>query len=172
MKFKKVASLFLSILMILSVTGPTSALTASAASYATQLENKGFPKSYIPYLVSLHSKYPNWTFEPFKTNINWSTAVAGERSYHSKQLIETSAKDSFKCKCSSCYKNGKYVIQESSNWVSASEEAVEYYMDPRNFLDVKHIFQFEDTSYNSSQTKSGVESIIANTCRIWKSCCG
>ncbi len=64
------------------------------------------------------------------------------------------------CDCHSCLKNGNYVIREASNWVSASKTAVEYYMDPRNFLDEKQIFQFESTSYDGTQTKEGVEAIL------------
>ena len=74
--------------------------------------------------------------------------------------IRATGDTSLFCKCSSCYKNGKYVIQEASDWVSASKSAVEYYMDPRNFLDEKHIFQFESTSYDGTQTKEGVEAIL------------
>lgn len=36
-------------------------------------------------------------------------------------------------------------------------------MDPRNFLDEKQIFQFESTSYDGTQTKEGVEVILAGT---------
>ena len=38
-----------------------------------------------------------------------------------------------------------------------------HYMDPRNFFDEKHIFQFESTAYNSKQTKAGVETILSPT---------
>lgn len=160
---------FLSILLsavVIATSLSAFALTAQAAtSYETQLKKAGFTDSYIADLAALHKKYPNWKFVPFVTGLNWSTAVAGERSSHSKQLIQKQSglSSSYYCNCSSCYKNGKYVIQEGSSWVSASKTAVEYYMDPRNFLDEKHIFQFESTSYDSSQTQSGVESIISST---------
>ncbi len=142
--------------------GNTQAL---AADYAATLKSKGFPDSYIPALVELHEKYPNWIFEPFDTGLTWSTAVSGERSTHSKQLIEKYSGNSsdMYCSCSSCYKNGSYVIQEASNWVSASQKAVEYYMDPRNFLNEEGIFQFESTEYNGTQSQSGVESILKGT---------
>ena len=50
-----------------------------------------------------------------------------------------------------------------ANCKVASAWAVQYYMDPRNFLDEKHVFQFESNKYSSSQTQSGVEAIIAST---------
>ena len=54
-------------------------------------------------------------------------------------------------------------MQENPNWVSASQSAVEYYMDPRNFLNEKYIFQFETNFYNSSHSQEGVEAILAGT---------
>lgn len=161
---KKISSTILALCMltcsVLALPG-----SAFAKSYADQLRDKGFPESYISKLVSLHEKYPKWEFEPLNTGLNFQSAVNAERSVHSKQLIEKSASlsSAYYCSCSSCRKNGNYVIQEGSNWVSASENAVKHYMDPRNFLDEKHIFQFESTSYNAAQSKSGVESILSGT---------
>ena len=138
---------------------------ASAKTYRQELLDKGFPESYVDALVSLHTKYPNWVFEPFKTDLDWQTAINGERSYHSKQVIQKLSKygDAYYCQCGKCKPNGTYKIQEGSSWVSASEQAVKYFMDPRNWLTEKYIFQFESTSYSSNQTKSGVESIISST---------
>lgn len=132
----------------------------SDEDYVNELVKKGFPRSYTDALLALHKKYPQWEFEPFITNLDWQTAVNGERTPHNKQLIQRSiASDSFKCSCSSC--NG--VIQEAGGWVSASEAAVKYYMDPRNFLNEEYIFQFENTGYDQSQSIDVVESIIRNT---------
>ena len=130
-----------------------------AGSYADELKAKGFPVSYIDGLTALHKKYPAWNFEPFITNLDWSSVISGERTPHKKQMIEKSVSSQYKCDCDSC--DG--VIQEGPNWVSASKEAVEYYMDPRNWFDEQHIFQFEKISYLSSQSVKGVEAIIKDT---------
>lgn len=129
------------------------------AEYVEYLINKGFPKSYTDSLLVLHKKYPTWQFEPFITGLTWSAAVSGERTPHNKQLIESVVQDSYKCACSSC----KGVVQEGPNWVSASQTAVEYYLDPRNFLNEQYIFQFESTEYNSSQTIGAIETILSDT---------
>lgn len=161
---------FISVLLSALIIANTIAIfafssTAYAATYAQSLKDKGFPDSYIPYLVSLHEKYPNWVFEPLNTGLDWQTAVNGERSSHGKQLIEKSSiyPSNYFCTCSNCYKNGSYVIREGSNWVAASETAVKYYMDPRNFLNEQYIFQFESTAYDGTQSKSGVEAILDGT---------
>ncbi len=162
-KSKKLLSFFLSIIMILYSLGPIG-MTASAQTYRNSLKKKGFPDSYISYLVDLHKKYPNWTFEPFKTGLNWQTAINGERSSHSKQQIRKSSSRStdYYCTCSKCYKNGRYTYH-SGSLVNASEGAVKYYMDPRNWMNEKYIFQFESTSYNKKQNTSGVEAILKGT---------
>lgn len=131
----------------------------TVTDYFQQCVNKGFPESYAEKLVDLHKKYPKWEFEPFITGLTWEDAVNGEHTPHKKQLIEKNVPAYFMCDCSSC--DG--VIQESTMWVSASEYAVEYYLDPRNFLTDSYIFQFEDTSYSKTQTTDGVEAIIKGT---------
>ena len=160
---KRVLSLLLSAVMLLSVLFSCGTVSY-AATYRQQLKNKGFTESYLDSLVELHQKYPNWEFEPFNTGLDWSAAVAGERSYHSKQIIEktSSYSDIYYCNCSSCKKNGSYVYHYGS-CVSASEWAVKYFMDPRNWLSEKYIFQFEGHNYDASQVKSGVEAILKPT---------
>ncbi len=131
----------------------------SDAWYINSLLEAGFPLSYAEPLLALHKKYPQWEFEPFKTGLKWSDAVSGENSPHKKQLIEKNVDEIWKCQCSSC----KGVIQEGSTWVSASREAVEYYLDPRNFLTDNYIFQFETTAYDEDQTIEAVEAILKPT---------
>lgn len=164
---KKILSVLLSLVLTVNVFAIASAniINVQAADYETTLRNKGFPESYIKPLAALHQKYPNWIFEPLQTNLDFQTAVNGERSSHKKQLIQqlSGTDNSMFCDCSLCKKNGKYVIQEASNWVSASEKAVKYYMDPRNFLNEKGIFQFESTAYDGTQTQKGVEAILDGT---------
>ncbi|MBQ9530937.1 MAG: fibronectin type III domain-containing protein [Eubacterium sp.] len=131
---KRIASLIMCLVMALSIFAVP--IDSYAKTYKQQLLDKGFPKSYVDDLVELHEKYPNWVFKPFRTDLDWQSAVDGERSPRSNQM------------------DGGY---------AASESTVKYYMDPRNWLDEKHIFQFESVKYNSSQTKSGIESIISTT---------
>ncbi len=127
--------------------------------YMLYLEQQGFPQSYTESLLVLHKKFPMWEFKPFVTGLQWSDAVTGEHNPHKKQLIENNVTSIWECQCSAC--KGK--IQEASNWVSASEQAIEYYLDPRNFLSEEYIFQFETTRYDSSHSIGAVEAILKNT---------
>jgi hypothetical protein len=127
--------------------------------FEDNLYKAGFPASYVEMLVELHNKYPEWEFKPFITGLTWEEAVNGEHTPHKKQLIEKSVDSYLKCDCEKC--DG--VIQEASSWVSASKAAVEYYLDPRNFLTEKYIFQFESTAYSDTHTVDGVEAILDGT---------
>lgn len=160
----KFLSVFLSVLLMFSVLSGVP-ISAAAQTYSQELLSKGFDSTYVEGLSKLHEKYPNWNFEPIFTGVTWDEAVAGERNPHSKQLIQkrSAVSSDYYCSCSSCYKNGNYVIREGSSWVSASKTAVEYYMDPRNWFDERHIFQFLSTSYDGSNTQSGVESVLSST---------
>ncbi len=129
------------------------------AEYTQILLDKGFPKSYVEDLLALYRKYPQWEFEPFITGLDWAEAVKGERTPHNKQLIEKSVIAAYKCDCSAC--DG--VIWESGTWVSASQTAVERYMDPRNWLTENHIFQFEYNVYDIGQNTEVIESILKDT---------
>lgn len=135
-----------------------------ASSYRQYLRELGFPESYIDSLAALHLKYPEWDFKVYKTNMDWQQAVNGERTPHSQQRIMKGEKvpNDFYCYCSACTdKYGDKILSDSS--YAASEKAVKYYMDPRNWLDEKHIFQFETTNGGAGQTKEGVEAILKGT---------
>ncbi len=143
-----------------------TAMEAEAADYASTLRKAGFTEDYIEPLTELHKKYPNWTFEALPIGVTLDTAVSKERKTHSQQLIQKTSSNTSKnyyCTCSSCMKDGKYVVQEGSSWYSASKSAVKYYMNPLNFLTEKYIFQFESTAYSSKQNASGVETILSGT---------
>ena len=55
-----------------------------------------FPKTYWPYLINLHNLYPNATFSPLNTNLDWdfslgkqSGCTLGSNNYYScKSLIQ------------------------------------------------------------------------------------
>ena len=62
------------------------------------------------------------------------------------------------------WKTDKFVVYDGSYWVTASRAAIEYYMDPRNFLEEDTVFQFELLRYQSQyQDMQGVENILKGT---------
>ena len=142
---------------------PEPALTE--AEYKKKLKESGFPESYISALAELHKKYPDWTFKPHKTGLKWNDVVKAE-SKVGLNLISNSKSYAWKSTESGAYdwKTDKFIPFDGSTWVAVSKEAVEYYMDPRNFLDERGIFQFESLEYQkTAHTQDGVEKILQNT---------
>ena len=82
--FKKIISLLLSAVIFTGAISIFGAMPASASDFETQLKEAGFPSIYISKLTELHNKYPNWKFEPLITGVDWSKAVAQERTPHSQ----------------------------------------------------------------------------------------
>ena len=117
-----------------------------------------FPDSYKPYINELKSKYPNWEFKALYTNLDWDYVIDNENVF-GKNLVPKSYSDNWKNT-----KKGEYNVEVDSGWVDSSRMAVEYAMDPRNFLNSVRVFQFEELSYNSNtNTISSIEKVLYGT---------
>lgn len=117
-----------------------------------------FSSSYKPYIDELEKKYPNWEFKALYTNLDWKYVIDNENVF-GKNLVPKSYSDSWKNT-----KKGEYNVEVDSGWVDSSRSAVEYAMDPRNFLNYVRVFQFEELSYNSrTNTVSSIEKILYGT---------
>lgn len=129
---------------------------SEASTKKVGIEN--FPDSYKPYLYELKKKYPNWQFTALYTGLDWNTVIANEYA-NNKNLVPLSYSDDWKC-----LDSGIYNVEIDKGWVNASKRAVEYTMDPRNFLNEVRIFQFEKLTYDSSiNNESGVDKILYGT---------
>ena len=136
----------------------------SVSAYATdstfEKSISAFPEEYKPYLRELHIKYPQWKFLPFETGLDWNTVINNELGI--RNLVSDSASsENLKSKESGHYnqETGKY-IHKDAGFVVANRLAVEYYMDPRNFLNEEGIFQFEELTFSSDVTIDDVESVL------------
>ncbi|MGN0447146.1 MAG: fibronectin type III domain-containing protein [Acutalibacteraceae bacterium] len=123
----------------------------------------GFPESYKPYLRELHNAYPNWEFVPFQTGLDWSRVIDNEHTDNA--LVYDSITDKIlKSHDPDDYdrKNDEYIYKDGG-FVAASRNAVEYFMDPRNFLDKGGIFQFELLSFSELYTVAAVENVLSGS---------
>lgn len=132
-----------------------------------ELDLSLFPSSYHASLTALHEKYPSWVFLPLETNLDFYTAVKNESNI-GDSLIYYTYNEGYRSFNSASYNYNEdkfyYDKIEGSSWYYASEKTVAYYMDPRNFLDERYIFMFEDLSYNPSfQNITTVQNILGNT---------
>ena len=117
-----------------------------------------FPDSYKPYLEELVKKHPNWTFVALYTNLDWEYVIENETEF-GKNLVPINYSDSWKNTTP-----GQYNVEVDSGWVDSSVQAVEYCMDPRNFLNEVRIFQFETLSYDSNTNNlNSIEKILYGT---------
>ena len=119
---------------------------------------ENFPKSYQPYLLELSKTHPNWRFIALYTNLDWNYVISEENVF-GKNLVPKNYSDSWKNT-----NPGEYNVEVDSGWVDSSKQAVEYCMDPRNFLNEVRIFQFETLSYDAhTNSLDGIEKILYGT---------
>ncbi len=165
---KKALSLLLLLVMLVSVFSPTLGVVAAAdeAQYKKSLRDAGFPESYLDDLYKLHQKFPDWKFVAMditgdsiknkkSTPYTWDYCVymEGEDQVR-RSLIQRSDPALRDWSDPNMYDTG---------WYKASYYALTYYMDPRNFLDEKQIFQFIDLSFNKDVTAAAVEAACDNS---------
>ncbi len=134
-----------------------------ATEFDAYLDAQGFPESYKPYLRELHLIYPNWIFKAQKTGFEFDYAVSKELD---KCLVWTGSVSSWKSTADHDYNwdTNKWTGYDGENWVRASKEIIQHYMDPRNFLGINSVFQFLEQNYDKNiQTVDGVKQIISGT---------
>ena len=133
----------------------------SDAEFDAYLNGQGFPESYKTKLKELHKKHPNWIFVGINTRDNWTTSLNNENVI-GRSLIQTSSQG-YLSTADGCYNwyTNTYTPKDGKSWYQAKKETIAYYMDPRNWLNEKNIFMFEDLNYYSAyQTESAVKKIL------------
>jgi beta-N-acetylglucosaminidase len=156
------------------VHSPLVTLADSTGDTAFYLSLAAFPTSYHAALWDTHIRHPLWNLEPLLTGLSWTAVLNAEAqpgarrnltpwySTKSSDFYSRVAPDYDAAGTSPTYIGGGYKVYDSPNWVAASQKMVAYYLDPRNFLDDRQLFQFEQLSYAPSlHTLSGVEDILA-----------
>ena len=121
------------------------------------IDSNRYP-GYKEKIEALTEAHPNWNFELLYTGLNFDAVTSGECAVHSRNLVPTSYGGEWVCTVcgTKLYDSG---------WYCASEKAVAYYMDPRNFLDETNVFQFQDlNSYMDGVcTLQGLQSKVNGT---------
>ncbi len=133
-----------------AVLNPEEETTEPTTACEAQMKEAGFPASYWDGLCSLKEAHPNWNFNAVQTGLDFATAVDRFTSC-GDSLLQTDNPDWIDTSCS--YTEGSFV--------SVNQQAVAYYLDPRNFLTERYIFQFEDNRYNPA-----LESYYADIARV------
>ena len=136
-------------ILLLSLGLPTSKVFAQSKKPFTESNLDAYP-GFREKIEALRQAHPNWNFTIFYTDLDWNTVIE-----HGRSLVPNTKTGEWLCPvCQDPWDTGK--------WYCASDIAVAYYMDPRNFLNEDKVFMFEDLSYNEAgQTIEGVKRIIA-----------
>lgn len=156
--------------------------TQAAASFEEVLEQ--FPESYREQLTVLHEAHPDWLFEPFYVEEDWNDVIIANQLVLKRNLVPTGnskmylsgvdADDkwyltptswkSTRIAGSYDWAKNQWVSFDSGTWAQASEEAISYIMDPRNWLTEENAFMFEKLSYDKEvQTEAVVKAMMKNT---------
>lgn len=133
-----------------------------------------FPADYQMLIYALKEKYPNWIFQPLYTGLDFTYAVEQEQSLVNRNLVHISQIMDWKSlKMLNEDENGEVYNYnwQTDTWyewepsiVAASDESVAYCMDPRNFINEKYIFMFEDLTFHGEyQTVETVEALLEGT---------
>ena len=145
------------VLIIVIITALSLQYMVDAVQYVQYIRSgiSAFPADYQAKLNEIAKVHPNWKFQAYYTGISWNTLIEKERdeSVHRNRIINTS-QSSWKHDCNF----------EENGYACASDEIVAYYLDPRNFLNEKNIFQFVESSYNySTQTLEEIQKSVKGT---------
>lgn len=115
-----------------------------------------FPESYWESLDALKAKHPNWKFVAFNTGLEWERLFDSDaEAYPSRnlaygyvggELYFPTSWYSTEIPGSYNWAANNWTKYDNGSWLQASEEAIAYCMDPRNFLDDVQVFQFLDTA--------------------------
>lgn len=125
--------------------------------YRGEFEKAGFPASYVGKLSELKFEHPKWRLEPLKIeDMTWRELVEKELTPSWNLVSADKEYLSLRAKDAKAYDSGA--------WYQASEEAISFYMDPRNFLNERDVFLFETLGYDgASQTLPAVEETLSKT---------
>lgn len=147
--------------IVFVVSGDTHYFEGEAEAYYQELLAMGFPEDYAHPLTELHLLHPEWSFTPLlitEGNLlySWDYIITQETKDADTNLI--SANEDYRA-----YRHPSNLEMYDSGHYQASKAAVEYFMDPRNFLNETDIFQFYDLSAAHSVGLTEVEAVLDGT---------
>ncbi len=138
--------------------------------FEAYLTSQGFPEDYKVKLRALHKIHPSWIFKGIPSKYSWLDALNQEDQSGTSlmNVNPTYAQNGYEGYLSTALADydhlaNKFIPHDGSYWFQANRQTIEYYMDPRNFLDEKQIFMFEEMFYYPSyQTEDMVKITLSS----------
>lgn len=117
-----------------------------------------FPESYRAALIQLQTAHPNWIIYQDQTGVVWGDLLTKEKVV-GRNLVEPTSPATY---INPTYAGNNY----DGRWKQASDAAIAYYLDPRNFLTDKGIYQFLDqrSSVNPGTAAQVTKLVSSNSC--------
>jgi len=113
-----------------------------------------FPESYQVLLRKFveETNHTNWNFQAYYTGISWDDFISAQAE-HGRNRVHYSYDTIYRDSCND-YASGYYC---------ADRNITAYFIDPRNFINQRNIFEFLEISYNRElYTKPIIEGMIRN----------
>lgn len=137
-------------MLILIMTQIASYIKPDNMTYADSIrypyyvnDNINYP-GYKERIDAIKRNHPSWNFVIMETGLDWNEVIDAEYTGHfetPKNLIQGKSGGWV---CSICGSKP----YDTGDWMCASESAIRYYMDPRNWIvDSPYLFQFLQTDY-------------------------
>lgn len=141
-----------------------SGYVQSDAEFETSISQ--FPDNYKSYLRAIHAVYPNYRFTADYVGLDYETVVDREVG----KKVSSSSANSWRAMYDESYgwyenydwDTGEWAFSEGF-FTYASREVIEYYVDPRNFLNTTDMYMFMRQSYSSNQTTDDLRSMISGS---------
>jgi len=137
--------LILIIFIVISIFPMTKVEAGDVSKTYTQKVTNGiesFPESYQKLLKQFveDTFHDNWNFQAYYTGIDWNEFISGER-VHTEigNRVHYSLDTAYRCDCNNL----------ASSYYCANTEITSYFIDPRNFINERNLFQFLEISNNA-----------------------
>lgn len=145
---KKIISIFLFVILLSAflIVNILQSSFAESNRYlydGTNLDTSKYP-GFKERLDTIKANHPNWNFIIMETGLDFEQVIKAQYTGHlgtPKNLIQGKSGEWI---CSICGDR----VYDTGSWKCASEQAIRYYMDTRNWLvDSPYLFQFLQTDY-------------------------
>lgn len=131
------------ILQLIMFIKPINISNSDSYRYEYNSNKMSYP-GYKERIDAIKNAHPNWQFIIMETGLDWNEVIENEYTGHfdtPKNLIQGKSGGWI---CSICGTR----VYDTGEWMCASEQAIRYYMDPRNWIvDSPYLFQFLQTDY-------------------------
>lgn len=135
--------IFLMGFIIIPIENAADQITSSNIENINTLKYPGVKEA----IAGLKASHPNWNFKILYTGLDWYDVIQNEYTGHgvtpTNLVPANSSTYNNNWICSICGTK----TYDTGEWHCASDQAIKYMMDPRNFLDESNIFQFLELTY-------------------------